>query len=135
MTKSKQETDDMIRSLITIEIVEILIPLAYSMCYITALYGPNARLMGQVKNNYWHNKEAMDINNQLLVLYKMAGIDACGAIIIGILLELTCKRNILNDYCNVIAKHWITLSILMGASCYNVCNIIFVTIIIIVYNF
>jgi hypothetical protein len=124
MAKWKEETDAMVRSLVTTEIIEVLIPVAYSMCYVTAFYGPNARLIGQVKNTYWNNTEVMDIKNQLLVLYKMAGIDACGAIIIGILLKLTCKRNILNEYCSVMRKNWTTLSIFMGNFTFHVRNII-----------
>jgi hypothetical protein len=119
-TQWKRKKKEMIRSLITVEIIEILIPLAYSMSYVTAFYGPNARLMAGVKNNYWHNTEVIDIKGQLRALFKIAGIDACGAIIIGIFLEIMCEINIFHEYCNVMEKNWITLSFRIGGLMFHV---------------
>jgi hypothetical protein len=122
ITKWKKKTKDMIRSLVIIETIEILVPLAYSVCYATAYYGPNARIMGGVKNNYWHNKEVEDIKGNLLVLFKMAGIDGGGAIIIGILFEFMGKISMLGEYCNVMKEYWITLSLYMGSNILHVRN-------------
>ena len=120
ITKWKEKTKDMIRSLVLIETIEILIPLAYSATYATAYYGPNARLIGGVKNDYWHNTEVKDIKGNLLVLFKMAGIDGVGAIVIGILFKLMGKINILDEYVNAMKKYWITLVLYMGANIFYV---------------
>ena len=77
--KWKHEIRSKIRSLITIETIEILIPLAYSMCYATAYYGPNATLMAGVKSNYFGNTEVTDIDGLFTGLFKIAGIDLCAA--------------------------------------------------------
>jgi len=123
ITNRKTKKQGILRNLVTMESIEILIPLAYSMCYATAYYGPNARLMAKVKNNYFGRKE-VDIKDLMTSVFKMAGIDACGAIFIGLLLWKTCQINIFDEFCMIMKKHWITLTLAMGACVFWVRNII-----------
>ena len=120
--KWANEKQYILKNLVTMEAIEILIPFAYSMTYAMAYFGPNAKLMGGVRNNYWHNTE-QDIEEQLSVLLKMGVLDACGAIIIGFLLGLICKINIFKEYCYMMKQHWITLSVYIGGNFVNVRNI------------
>jgi hypothetical protein len=122
--KWKNKKKDMIRSFVTTESIEILVALAYSMCFATAYYGPNATILAGVRNNYWQNSEVTDIENYFLILFKLAAIDAVGAIVIGFLLAFVCKINIFGEYCNVMKKHWITISLYMGKDILTVRNII-----------
>ena len=120
----RNKKQGMIRRLVAMETIEILVPVAYSICYATAYFGPNAKLIGGVKNNYWQNAEVIDIKDQLFVLLQMAGFDACGAIVIGTILRTKCKVNIFVECCNILKKYWIPLSIHMGGSIFRVINII-----------
>jgi hypothetical protein len=123
ITKWKNTKKSMLRNLVTMEAIEILIPIAYSMCFATAYYGPNARIMAGVKNTYFGFEE-VDIKDRMTGVLKIAGIDACGAIFIGLLLGKLCQINILSEFCVIMKKHWITLTLLMGGCIFHVRNII-----------
>ena len=119
----KNKKQARIRNLVTMETIEVLIPLAYSMSYGVAFYGPNARYMEKVKNTYWGNTE-QDINAVFKSVFRMAGLDACGAILIGVVLGLVCQINTFEEICIIMKKHWITLSLVMGRCLFFVSNIV-----------
>ena len=91
----KTEKQSKLVSLLTTETLEVFVPLAYALCYATAYFGPNAYLMGGVKNDYWQNANRVvtDVNPLFSVMFQMFAIDTCGGIVVGILLGLTCNIN------------------------------------------
>ena len=57
-------TEKLIKSiqiLIVSESLEVIIPLAYLLCFIPAYYGPNSEILGNVKNSYWQYSSVDDI--------------------------------------------------------------------------
>ena len=50
-----------LKDLVLSETLEFIMPLAYLSCFIVAYYGPNADVLGNVKNGYWHYKETTGI--------------------------------------------------------------------------
>lgn len=42
-----------VQILVLAESLEIIIPLAYLLCFIIAYHGPNAEILGNIKNSYW----------------------------------------------------------------------------------
>ena len=92
------------------------------MCYATAYYGPNARIMAGVRNTYF-GVEEQDIKNILQSVFKMAGIEAFGAILIGGLLRLLCQINIFDEFCIIMRRHWVTILLTMVSSMLSVRNI------------
>ena len=110
----KAEKQSAIISLITVEVIEVLIPFAYAMAYATAYYGPNAEIMTGVKSSYFDQVPVTDIQSVLSFLFMMCGVDALGAVFIAILLGLFCKINFLKEYCKIMKKNWITLAIYMS---------------------
>jgi len=122
--KWKNKKQAILRNLVTMEGIEILIPLAYSMGYTTAYYGPNARNMVGVKCAYFGNTEK-DIRVVLGSVSQLAELDAYGAIVIGILLGLLCQINIVDEFCIIMKKHWISLTLLVGSNMNFVRNIIY----------
>ena len=54
------------------ESIEIIVPLAYLLCFIAAFYGPNSDILGNVKNGYWQYNSVDDIwvtiNNLLFLV-------------------------------------------------------------------
>ena len=101
-------------SLITAEVIEVLIPFAYAMTYATAYYGPNAKIMTGVKSTYFDQMPVSDIQSVLSSLFIMCGVDALGALFIAILLWLFCKINCVKEYCKIMKNNWITLAIFMS---------------------
>ena len=122
ITKWKTKKQAILRNLVSTEAIEILIPLAYSACYASAYYGPNAKIMAGVRSTYFGMKEG-DIKDILQSVFKMAVVDAFGAILIGGLLRLLCQINIFDEFCIIMKKHWITILTIMGSCLIFVRNI------------
>ena len=58
-TKEQREIDEMIIS----ETVEALVPLAYAANFAIAYYGPNSKMIGNVRAEYWHLRRSRMFNS------------------------------------------------------------------------
>ena len=116
ISKWKAEKDSMVASFITIETIDILIPLPSSLAYTTAffIFWSKCKTFWRSENTYWTNTDVTDRKGLYNSLFKMAAIDRCSAIVIGALLGWFCKINIFHEYCRTLKKYWILVSIFMG---------------------
>ena len=55
--KSLHKLMKSVQILVLAESLEIVIPLAYLLCFVIAYYGPNADILGNIKNGYWQYQE------------------------------------------------------------------------------
>ena len=117
----KAEQKSEITSLITVETIEIIIPLAYAIAYIMAYYGPNAALMQGVKTTYF-GMSASELEPTMEFLFTMFAFDSLGAVLVAIILGLFCRINAIKEYCKVMQKHWITLCLYLSADIFHVSN-------------
>ena len=51
--KSLPKLKKSVQILVLSESLEIVIPLAYLLCFVIAYHGPNADILGNIKNGYW----------------------------------------------------------------------------------
>ena len=91
------------------EFMEISIPIVYCMSFVIAYYGPNAELLGNVKNEYWQYRKVNNVfskltNNSIFIL-----VDAIRGAVFGLLLWRLCKLNILKVYCEIISTYGILI--------------------------
>ena len=110
----RAERNSVIVSLLTAEFIEVITPIAYSVAFSAAYYGPNARSMIGIKHEYFGIPATSDIQEVLIVLFMMAQIDMVGGVIFGILLKYFCNVNIFEEMCKILQKYWIHLAIFIG---------------------
>ena len=55
--KSLHKLMKSVQILVLAESLEIVIPLAYLLCFVIAYHGPNADILGNIKNGYWQYQE------------------------------------------------------------------------------
>ena len=103
--------DEQLLKLILIETLEILIPLAYILTVLIAYYGPNAEIIGNIRNNYWQYESIDDIGTVVEAVSLMFAIDLCSAIIAGLLLWKMCSINILREFCRIMDEYWTIIAI------------------------
>jgi len=78
--KKEETVDDLVVSvqlLLLAESSEIVLPLAYLLCFTAAFYGPNALQLGNVRNSYWLYKEVDDIVEGAVKLLVLVAFDCC----------------------------------------------------------
>ena len=55
--KSLPKLKKSVQMLVLSESLEIVIPLSYLLCFVAAYYGPNADILGNIKNGYWQYQD------------------------------------------------------------------------------
>ena len=59
--RGRRACGDVLKVLVLCETLEVVMPLGYLACFVAAFYGPNARVLGNVKNGYWQYVETTGI--------------------------------------------------------------------------
>ena len=96
----------LLSKLILIELMEVLVPLLYVVTVLIAYYGPNAEILGNIKNDYWQYESIADIWKVVQTVLVMFAIDGCSAVIVGIILWRVCSICILIEARKSIAYSW-----------------------------
>ena len=86
------------------EATEFVLPLAYACVVLISYYGPNAEIMGNIKNSSWQYAGITDINNTIFWLAAMFLVDCGSKMISFVLLKVFCDINIGTMYFKIF-KH------------------------------
>ena len=82
-------------------------PLTYIFCFLSAFYGPNAEILGNVKATVWHYRAVQDAGAYLQNIMIFILVDFSSGIINGILLWTTCKINVFTVLKNMQKTFWL----------------------------
>ena len=97
-------------NLILLEFIDVLVPIVYATGFATAFFGPNATIIGDVKNGYWNYKEVKDPEKMFSRLFQMFSIDLFSIICTSAVLWIFCKINFFLELCKVMKKYWFILA-------------------------
>ena len=106
-----REKEEQLLKLILIEILEVIVPFTYIVTVLIAYYGPNAELLGNIRNDYWQFEAIDDIGKVVLAVLLMFAIDLCSAVIAGIALWKQCQINFLLKACGAIKTYWTVIAV------------------------
>ena len=113
-----EEKERNIRILALSEVVEILIPLVYTVSYCIAYYGPNRLILSNMRLDYWRNvtlPEERQIMGVLTAELLLFSVDFGCDILTAIGLWYSCKINILKKLCEALRDYWFLAAALTGA--------------------
>ena len=100
--------------LFAIETIEFLVPIIYSITFVMAYYGPNAELIGNIRNNDWNFQSVDDIASFLSDMFLMCFIDFTSCIISGLSLWIYASTSLFQEGYKVLKIFWPFVSIKMG---------------------
>ena len=109
-----KKRDSVLTKLILTEIIEILVPFSYLMTVLLAYYGPNAEILGNIRNGCWQFNPIDDIGELVLSVTIMFLIDSCSAIIVGYLLLNVCSINFVEETFKVIREKWDAIAVIIA---------------------
>ena len=110
------------------ELVEFQAPLSFILVFVSAYFGPNAELFGNISNSYWSYKAVMDIHQTLGDMMLFFLIDFSSTILCAFILWYSCKINLLKVF-GVLQKEFGTsFCVLLGYTLLVVCQNIFLII-------
>ena len=104
--RNLKEKDYHLLKLILIEMIEVLVPLAYVITVLIAYYGPNAEILGNIRNDYWQYKSIDDILKLVQVVLVMFIIDGSSAVLVGCMLWKVCSIHFLRETYKLIGSSW-----------------------------
>ena len=114
--KPKNERNDremfhLLFSLTINELVEVVIPLTFLICFLTAFYGPNAELIGGVRSTHFHYKPVLDIHGfiQKMTLFLM--VDFCSIVFVALILRIFCKISLVQAYATMLKEFWLIITV------------------------
>ena len=116
-----QKQTDALQCLALKEIIEVLMPVAFTITYAMAYYGPNAELMTGVGNEYWCKHKVAEIEDTLSRLGMCFVVDVLRGISIGVVMWRFCKTNIVKLYGQVMKKFGFFLLVFFVVALNKVC--------------
>ena len=96
--KGEEKVIEMLQELTISEMVEVMVPFCYLLCFISAYYGPNANLIGDVGNNYWQYSKVDDVQHTIQYICVFLAIDISSLVICGYILWVVCGINVFKAY-------------------------------------
>ena len=100
--KIRPEKKDIIISLIQdlaiAEMLEMIVPLVYLLCFSTAYYGPNSELLGNIGNGYWQYNSVEDVDYAIKMVCLFFSIDLFSGLMSYIILWISSRINLLKAY-------------------------------------
>ena len=106
----------LLQELVISEMVEVVIPLTYLLTFIVAYYGPNAELIGNVRNGYWQYTKTEDVGHTIEYVFMFFLVDVCSLIISATLLWYFCRINFYRAYSEILKEFGIAFTIQMGSA-------------------
>ena len=123
--RRQKEKDKAIKILALSEVLEILVPLSYTISFIVAYYGPNATILRSVKNDYWGNSASGDIGAVLTTEVILFSADFSSLVVSIARLWYFCRINLLRHFCLALKKYWLLIAAIAGALISKVCLILY----------
>ena len=105
------------------ELIELVVPLAFILSFITAYYGPNSSLIGNIGNSYWQFKEVDDIGQKLQTVLMLFFTDIFSLVINSITLWAFFKVNLLKAVISIEEEFGIVFFVILGQCVSTVRNI------------
>ena len=108
---SKYKSHPSMLALIINESVEIIMPISYVVTLLMAYYGPNSKILGNIKNSEWQYRAIEDIGSSMKWMAILFSVDIVSAMICIVLIYRICKIDILKIYLQLQNQLWYILAI------------------------
>ena len=106
--------------LFSIETVEFITPLVYAITFLIAYYGPNATILGNIRNSDFAYKEVEDVKSFIAELIIMFLVDFVSLIISGIMFWKMASINFLQEGYKMMMLYWPLMTVKIGGSLFRV---------------
>ena len=112
--------EKLITDLVLDLIIEIYVPICYLVTFISAYFGPNAHILGNIGNSYWNFKAVENVEDVISVDIQMAGIDFGMLLTTGTILRIVCGINLFKEYCKLMKSYWFWIGIRLAMTLFRV---------------
>ena len=93
-------------NIVLAELTEGITPLAYATAIAMAYYGPNAKILGNIKNDYWGYEKVEDIQRVFQMLFLLFAVDTASVFFNAFWLWTRVKVNLFQEFCLILGNYW-----------------------------
>ena len=126
--EKKTEMEAMLSKLACDDTILVSVPVCYLATFISAYYGPNASILGNIRNNYWNFVAIDNVKDVISSTMKMAGIDFGILLITWLTLWIFCRIDVLKEFCRLMKTCWSWIGIRIALILFPVIKLVFFTI-------
>ena len=94
----KTEQAKLLQTLVINEMVEVMVPITYLLCFLLAYFGPNAELIGDIGNSYWQFSAVEDVGGTILIVSIFFFVDLLSLVFSTFLLKRFCQISVYQAY-------------------------------------
>ena len=94
--------------------VEFMVPLSYLGCLLTGYYGPNAELIGDIRNGYWQYTPIENIEHSIIYVLTFFFVDFGSLLVSAILLSMISGIDLLEAFTAIYKEFGIAFTIQMA---------------------
>ena len=116
----RKDMEKLISDLVLDLIIEIYVPICYLVTFISAYFGPNAHILGNIGNSYWNFRAVQNVGDVISVDLQMAGIDLGMLLTTGTILWVVCGINLFNEFCILMKTYWSWIGIRLAIVLFRV---------------
>ena len=120
--ESNSVQKELIDDMVVVEIVEIIMPIAYTISILMAYYSPNSEIMGNIGNDYWGYRKIENLGGLLAGLCKMFSLDVFSFILGSGLIWKFSSLNCIIEGCKTINRYWHYITITITGAIVRVCT-------------
>ena len=91
-TQDTIQTEE-VQCLVLKEFLETLIPFIYCISFVIAYFGPNATVLGNIGNDYWHYEKVSNIYQKLSKIATFFAVDLVRGIVFSLVMWFRCGIN------------------------------------------
>ena len=88
-----------------------IVPLTYYSCFLLAYYGPNAGIIGNVKNTSWHYRMVQSLAKMFLTMGVLLAIHIVSIALWTLLLKKTCNIKFFDGYMQIQKNYWLIMAV------------------------
>ena len=100
-----------VQILVLAESLEVIIPLSYLICFSAAYHGPNAEILGNIKNNYWQYQAVEDFSAAVQNLLFLLTFDILSLALSALFLFFCSGINLFHIYLHLMKEYGLIFSI------------------------
>ena len=102
---------ELLQDLAINEIVEVIVPLTYLLIFLSAYYGPNAKLIGNIQNDYWQYEKIENIDALVKNISLFVCVDIISGALCYLILFVSCRFNLIQIAATVLREFGLVFTI------------------------
>ena len=123
--EKKTEMETMLSELACDDTILVSVPVCYLATFISAYYGPNASILGNIGNNYWNFVAIDNVSDVVSKTMQMAGIDFGILLTTWLTLWIFCRVDVFKEFCKLMKTCWSWIGIRIAMISFQVIKLVF----------